>query len=285
MYERIHADGITNVFDRFDPQEKIRCDFCTRGVSCQLCTNGPCRISEKASADLGVCGIDANAMAMRDMLLRNVMGTATYTHHAYEAFRTLKSTVEGKTPFKLTDTNKLNWFAGQLGIDTSGRPEDVAMRLANFLIAELSRDYDEPSKLIEVFAPEKRKKVWQDLALYPAGVMHEIKDATASCLTNVDGYYVSLATKALRLGIACIYGAQIPLEMVQDILFGTPMPHEVNTDLGILDPDYVNIVFNGHEPWVGIATIMAAKDPKAQERARQLGAKGIHVVASIESGQ
>lgn len=34
--------------------------------------------------------------------------------------------------------------------------------------------------------------------------------------------------------------------MVQDILFGTPMPHEVNVDLGIMDPDYVNIVFNGH---------------------------------------
>ncbi|HHW14292.1 MAG TPA: anaerobic carbon-monoxide dehydrogenase catalytic subunit [Firmicutes bacterium] len=285
MYEHLHADGLTNVFDRFGPQERIRCDFCVQGVSCQLCTNGPCRISEKAGATLGVCGIDPNAMAMRDMLLRNVMGTATYTHHAYEAFRTLKSTVQGKTPFRLTDTGKLTWFAGQVGLDTSGRPEDVALRLADFLTAELSRDYDEPSRLIEAFAPAKRKRVWQDLAIYPAGVLHEIKDATASCLTNVDGDHFSLARKALRLGIACIYLAQIPLEMVQDILFGTPMPHEVRTDLGIMDPDYVNLVFNGHEPWVGIATYLAAKDPQAQERARAAGAKGIHVVASIETGQ
>jgi carbon-monoxide dehydrogenase catalytic subunit len=285
MYEHLHADGMTNVFDRFAPQEKIRCDYCTRGVSCQLCTNGPCRISEKAGAVLGVCGIDPNAMAMRDMLLRNVMGTATYTHHAYEAFRTLKSTVDGKTPFRLTDTGKLAWFAGKVGLDATGRPEEVAARLADFLIAELSRGYDEPSPLVEAFAPQKRKEVWQKLALYPAGVLHEIKDATASCLTNVDGDHVSLAKKALRLGIACIYGAQIPLEMVQDILFGTPMPHEVNTDLGIMDPDYVNIVFNGHEPWVGVATLLAAKDPAAQERARQAGAKGIHLVASIECGQ
>lgn len=42
MYERIHGDGLSNVFDRFDPQEKIRCKFCVDGVSCQLCTNGPC---------------------------------------------------------------------------------------------------------------------------------------------------------------------------------------------------------------------------------------------------
>ena len=34
--------------------------------------------------------------------------------------------------------------------------------------------------------------------------------------------------------------------MVQDILFGTPKPHEANMDLGIMDPDYVNVVFNGH---------------------------------------
>jgi len=285
MYERLKADGISNTFDRFDPQESIRCGFCSAGVSCQLCTNGPCRISEKAGATLGVCGIDPNAMAMRDMLLRNVMGISTYTHHAYNAFRTLKSTAQGKTPYKITDRQKLMSFAGQCGVNTSGTPEQVAQWLADFLIWELYRDYDEPSKMIEAFAPEPRRKLWQDLAIYPAGVMHEIKDATASCLTNVDGDYVSMAKKALRLGISCIYGAQLGLEMVQDILFGTPMPHEVDVDLGILDPNYVNIVFNGHEPWVGIATIQAARDPQVQQRAKDAGAKGLRVIGCIESGQ
>ena len=147
----------------------------------------------------------------------------------------------------------------KLGIDTKGDINQVAERLANFFIQELSNDYQEPSKLIQAFAPKARQKVWQDLAIFPAGVLHEIKDATASCLTNVDGDYISLARKALRLGIACIYGAQIPLEMCQDILFGTPMPHEVDTDLGIMDPEYINIVFNGHEPWLGIATIYELK--------------------------
>jgi carbon-monoxide dehydrogenase catalytic subunit len=285
MYEKIHADGLTNVFDRFDPQERIRCDFCAKGVSCQLCTNGPCRISDKADATLGVCGIDRNAMAMRDMLLRNVMGTSTYTHHAYNAFRTLKSTAQGKTPYKITDKDKLYQMAQKLGIDSSGSENDVAVRLADFFIAEMHKDYDEPSKIIEVFAPEPRKKLWRELAIFPAGVMHEIKDSSASCLTNVDGDYVSMAKKALRLGIATIYGAQLPLEMTQDILFGTPMPHEVNVDLGIMDPDYVNIAFNGHEPWTGVATLMAAKDPKNQDKAKAVGAKGIRVIGSIETGQ
>ncbi|MBE3587695.1 MAG: anaerobic carbon-monoxide dehydrogenase catalytic subunit [Thermoanaerobacteraceae bacterium] len=285
MYEHIHRDGLTNVWDRFEPQEKIRCNFCLGGVSCQLCTNGPCRISDNVGAILGVCGIDRNAMAMRDMLLRNVMGTSTYTHHAYEAFRTLKSTAQGKTPYSVTDKDKLYSFAGQLQVDTSGSPEQVAIRLADFLIGQLYHDYDEPSAMVETFAPEPRKKLWRELAIYPAGVMHEIKDATASCLTNVDGDFVSLAKKGLRLGIACIYGAQIGLEMVQDILFGTPMPHEVQVDLGIMDPDYVNIVFNGHEPWIGVATILAARDPRIQAAAREAGAKGVRVTGSIECGQ
>lgn len=286
MYEkRLKPDGMSTVFDRMDPQVKIRCNFCEAGVSCQLCSNGPCRISEKAGAELGTCGISPDAMAMRDMLLRNVMGTSTYAHHAFMAFSTLKSTAEGKTPYGITDKDKLYNMANTLGIDTSGTQEEVAGRLADFLIAELSKDYREPSKLIQAYAPQKRQKVWQDLAIYPAGVLHEIKDATASCLTNVDGDYISLARKALRLGIACIYGAQLPLEMVQDILFGTPAPHEVNMDLGVMDPDYVNIVFNGHEPWVGIATIYEAKKPEWQEKAKRAGAKGIRVIGSIETGQ
>ena len=149
----------------------------------------------------------------------------------------------------------------------------------------MSNDYQEPSKLIKAFAPKQRQKVWQELALFPAGVLHEIKDATASCLTNVDGDYASLAMKALRLGIACIYGAQIPLEMCQDILFGTPMPHEVDMDLGIMDPDYVNIVFNGHEPWMGVATFYEARKTEWQEKAKEAGAKGIRIIGSIETGQ
>ena len=286
MYEkRLKPDGMSSVFDRVGPQEKIRCKFCTDGLSCQLCSNGPCRISEKVGAKLGTCGISPDAMAMRDMLLRNVMGTATYSHHAFMAFSTLKSTTQGKTPFSITDKDKLYSMAEKLQVDTSGSQEQVAERLADFFIAELSRDYQEPGKTVTAFAPQKRQQVWQDLAIFPAGVLHEIKDATASCLTNVDGDYISLARKALRLGIACIYGAQLPLEMVQDILFGTPMPHEVDMDLGVMDPDYVNIVFNGHEPWMGIATIYEARKPEWQEKAKQAGAKGLRVIGCIETGQ
>ena len=283
MYERVHKEGLTNVVDRFEAQQPTRCPFCSQGLSCQLCSQGPCRITKKA--DRGVCGIDANGMVMRTMLLRNVLGTSTYTYHAIEVAKTLKATAEGKTPFEIEDKEKLLQLAKLFGLKTSGSINDVATSVADFIVKEINRDSDEPSKMVEIFAPDKRKKIWRNLEIFPGGVMHEIKDATSSCLTNVDGDYKSLAMKSLRLGIACAYGALVPLELGQDILFGTPKPHESEVDLGILDPDYVNILPNGHEPFVGAALIKAAKTEKVQKMAKDAGAKGLRIVGSIETGQ
>lgn len=285
MLVRIREDGMSNVFDRYVQQEKIRCKFCLQGLSCQLCTQGPCRISEKTGQDKGVCGIGPDAMAMRNVLLKNIMGAGTYSHHAYEAFRTLRATGQGKTPFKVTDTDKLKWLCGLVGIDNTQNTNQMAVQLADFSETEMSKGPDNPSKMVEVFAPKRRKQIWKDLNIYPTGIIHELQNSVASCLTNVDGDYVSLAKKALRLGLSTIYTAQIGLEMVQDILFGTPQPHEVNVDLGIMDPDYVNIVFNGHQPWAGAATIQKAYTFDVQQKARAVGAKGLRIVGSIETGQ
>ncbi len=285
MLIRIRDDGLSSVFSRWGEQEKIRCKFCLEGLSCQLCTQGPCRISEKTGAVKGVCGIGPDAMAMRNLLMRNIMGAATYAHHAYEAFRTLKATGEGKTPFQITDVNKLKTMCQKVGIDTNQEVNQLAVQLAELFDAELSVNPDQDSIMVKAFAPKKRIPVWKELHIYPSGVQHEVELCIASCLTNVDGDYVSLAKKALRLGLSTIYTAQIGLEMTQDILFGTPMPHEVNVDLGIMNPDYVNIAFNGHQPWVGVATLQKAKQAEYQELAKKAGAKGIHIVGSIETGQ
>ena len=285
MLTRIREDGMSNVFDRYAQQEKIRCGFCLQGVSCQLCSNGPCRLNEKNGIEKGVCGIAADGMAMRNFLLKNIMGAGTYSHHAYEAFRTLKATGEGKTPFKITDVNKLKWMCEKVGIDANQETNQMAIQLADILEAQQHIGIDDKNIMVEAFAPKKRKELWKKLDISPAGTIHEEQNCVASCLTNVDGSHVSLAMKALRLGIATIYNTQIGLEMVQDILFGTPSPHEVNMDLGIMDPDYVNIVFNGHQPWPGVATLLKARTPEVQEKARAAGAKGLRIVGSIETGQ
>ena len=283
MHEYVKGEGLTSVFDRFEAQEPTRCPFCRGGIRCSLCSNGPCRITKKASR--GVCGIGADAMAMRDMLLRNLLGTATYAYHANEVAETLAATVAGETPYTITDQAKLKSVAEALGLDTSLGTQELARAVAAGMQAELNRSRWEPSKFLQAYAPAPRIAKWEELGLLPAGPLQEMMRETSSCLTNVDSDYVSLATKALRLSLACIYGAQIPLELGQDILFGTATPHTMDVDLGVLDPDYVNILPNGHEPFVGVALIQAARQPEVQEKARSAGAKGLRIIGSIETGQ
>jgi len=289
LYDRLKKDGMNNIWDRYEAQglggdPDRRCPFCQGGVRCDLCSNGPCR-SDASKDKRGVCGITADGMAMRMMLLRNVMGVSTYHYHTDQTMKTLRATVEGKTPFGIVEPGKLKDFAGRLGIDTSGSENQIAIRLCDFAEADFNRKYYEPSQIVEALAPQERKDTWRELGIFPGGIYGEMMLATSSCLTNVDGYYVSLALKAMRLGLAMAYQSQIVNEYCQDILFGIPRPHNMRVDLGVLDADYVNVLPNGHEPFLGFAMVQLARAPEWQEKAKSVGAKGLRVIANIETGQ
>ena len=287
-YARIKRDGMTNMWDRYEAQAlgglDKRCPFCQAGARCDLCSQGPCR-SDAAKDKRGVCGITADGMAMRMMLLRNVLGTTTYQYHTEQVVRTLRATAEGKTPYTIREPAKLRAFAKRLGVDAKGTDSEVALRVCDFVTADFNRTYQQPSAIVEALAPKERKEAWRRLGIFPGGVHGEIMFATSSCLTNVDGYYVSLALKAMRMGIAMAYQSQIVLEDLQDVLFGIARPHEMRVDLGVLDPDYVNVLPNGHEPFLGFAMVELARKPEWQERAKASGAKGLRVIANIETGQ
>ncbi len=289
VYDRIKQDGMTNIWDRFEAQglgsdPDKRCPFCMGGVRCDLCSNGPCR-ADAEKDKRGVCGITADGMAMRMMLLRNILGASTYHYHTEQTLRTLRATAEGRTPFEIAEKGKLKTFAGRLGVATSGGDKRVALRLCDFVETDFNRKADEPSLIVEALATEERKALWRKLDIFPGGIYGEMLRASSSCLTNVDGNYVSLALKAMRLGVAMAYQSQIVNEFCQDILFGIPRPHKMRVDLGVLDPDYVNVLPNGHEPFLGFAMVQLARQAEWQDRARAVGAKGLRVIANIETGQ
>ncbi len=222
---------------------------------------------------------------MRMMLLRNVMGASTYQYHTDQTIRTLRETAKGKTPYTIKEPEKLRTFAGRLGIETLGSDSEIALNLCEFVEKEFNRPAYEPSRIVEALAPPERKKRWEELGIFPGGIYGEMMLSTGSCLTNVDGYYVSLALKAMRLGVAMAYQSQIVNEYCQDILFGIPKPHTMRVDLGVLDPEYVNVLPNGHEPSLGFAMVQLARKPEWQDRAKAAGSKGLRVIASIETGQ
>lgn len=289
VYERIKADKMTCIWDRYvaqgfgdDPDR--RCPFCQAGARCDLCSNGPCRAD--ASIDKrGVCGIPADGMAMRMMLLRNVMGASTYHYHTDQTIKTLRATAKGQSPFTVREPAKLKLLAKRLGVNTTGTDQQIALRLCDFVEADFNRRHYEPSQIVEALAPKDRKDLWRKLDIFPGGIYGEMMLATSSCLTNVDGYYQSLALKAMRLAIAMAYQSQFINEYCQDILFNTPKPHPMRVDLGVLNPDYVNVLPNGHEPFLGFAMVQLARKPEWQKKAKAVGAKGLRIIANIETGQ
>ncbi len=288
-YRRIREAGITNIWDRYQAQglgddPDKRCPFCMGGVRCDLCSNGPCR-ADAAKDKRGVCGITADGMAMRMMALRNVMGASTYHYHTEQTLKTLRATARGKSPFAMSEPGKLRDFASRLGVDVSGSDAEVALRLCDLCEADFNRKADEPSLIVEALATPERREIWKKLGIFPGGIYGEMMRVTSSCLTNVDGHYASLALKAMRMGIAMAYQSQVVNEYCQDVLFGIPRPHPMRVDLGVLDPDYVNALPNGHEPFLGFAMVQLARKPAWQEKARAAGAKGLRVIACIETGQ
>ncbi|HEY3397333.1 MAG TPA: anaerobic carbon-monoxide dehydrogenase catalytic subunit [Armatimonadota bacterium] len=280
-YQVVHGAGVSNTVDRFVAQG-TRCTFCEGGIRCAICSQGPCRILPRAPR--GVCGIDGDALAMRNLVHLNIMGIAAYSHHTREVARTLAATAEGKTPFSIKEPGKLAHVCQKLGV-AGDTPEAQATGLAAKMVEELNLDYYDESLMVEALAPEGRKALWRKLGIFPGGPLSEIQAASTRAMTNIDGDFVSLALTALRLGVSSAYGALAPLQFGQDILFGTPRPHAAKVDLGILDPGYVNIMPNGHMPFVGFALVEAAHKPENQEKARAAGAKGLHIVGSIETGQ
>ncbi len=94
--------------------------------------------------------------------------------------------------------------------------------MCDFVTTDFQRKADEPSKVVEALAPAERQEVWKKIGIYPGGIYGEMMQATSSCLTNVDGYYQSLALKAMRMSIAMAYQSQIVNEFGMDILYNIP---------------------------------------------------------------
>ena len=280
MLEEMREQGEDTVFDRMDAQGK-RCTFCELGVRCSLCSQGPCRISPKAQR--GACGIDADAMAMRNFLLQNTMGTAAYTYHAGEVMKTLAKATPGGT-YEIKDWSKLELLAKVVGEEVEPR-DTLPKRVADAVWAEFNRDHQSASPLVEAFAPKARVEVWKKLGIMPGGVLHEHVRCATSSMTNIDGDYVSLALKGLRLGMATAYGAQVPLELARTRSSARRSRTSSRWTWASSTPEYVNVVVNGHEPMMGAALIAAAHEQANQDKAKAAGAKGLRIVGSIETGE
>ena len=141
-----------------------RCKFCEQGIRCSLCSQGPCRITEKAPR--GVCGIDADGMAMRSFLLQNTMGTAAYTYHAGEVMKTLAQATPGGT-YEIKDWSKLELLAGVVGEAVEPR-DTLPKRVADADLGRVQPRPPEPVAARRDDGPGQARRSGRNSASCPA---------------------------------------------------------------------------------------------------------------------
>lgn len=285
MYQHVHAQGLTNVFDRWEQQEKIRCNFCVQGLSCQLCAQGPCRINAKVPR--GACGVDAHVMVARNFVYRHVtIGTAANMFHAMQVARTLKAASQAPASgLKIRDKEKLYKYAEMAGLNTGHDINKVALDFANWVLEDMGKPYYEESAMVQAFAPAKRKELWRKLGIFPGGGNSEVSFAQTKCMTNLNADPVDFLLTSVRLGIINEYQGLFALDILQEILMGTPKITKARQNMGLLDKNKVNIITNGHMPLAAHIVIELASMSEWQEKAKKLGASGIQILGHVCEGQ
>ena len=285
MYQVVHDAGMTNVFDRFTQQQPTQCKFCIEGLSCQLCANGPCRISKRAPR--GVCGVDAHTMVARNFVYRHVtIGTSANIFHSHQAARTLKAAGEHpESGLKIRDPEKLKKYADMVGLNINQPIEKIAVDFAQWVMDDIHSPHHVESKAVEAFAPTRRKKLWRKLGLFPGGGYSEVAYAQTRCMTNFSSDPVDFLLNSVRLGIANEYQGLFLLDIIQEILMGTQEIQMKQQNMGLLKENMVNIVTNGHMPLLAHVAIDLASTDEWQQKAKAAGADGIQILGHVCEGQ
>ena len=165
MIVKAQKDGVETVWDRLESQSP-HCPFCEQGLTCQKCTMGPCRISEKKPR--GVCGADADLTVARNFGRFVAGGAAAHSDHGRDLVETLHAIGEGKTTdYTVRDEDKLRRIAGEIGVAEAGKSvKELAKDVAESMIQDFGFLNNDVGFLSRV--PQKRKDLWAKLGITPA---------------------------------------------------------------------------------------------------------------------
>jgi carbon-monoxide dehydrogenase catalytic subunit len=284
MIEKTIEDGVETAWDRLQAQQP-QCGFGQLGLCCNNCSMGPCRIDPFGGTPTrGVCGATADTIVARNLLDDLAVGAASHSDHGREVVETLLHTAEGKAQgYQITDAAKLHLIAEEYGIPVDGR-DDAA--IAGDLARGMLEEFGSIKNRIHLVdrAPEKTRKVWQDLNITPRGVDREVVEAMHRVHMGVDADYLNILLHAMRTSLSDGWGGSMMATDCSDILFGTPTPVASLANLGTLSRDRVNIVLHGHNPVLSEMILKAVEEPAAKEAARAKGAAGINLVGMCCTG-
>ena len=261
-------------------QQELKCGFGLDGVCCRLCSNGPCRISK--ARPYGVCGADADTIVARNFLRSVAAGSGCYIHIVENAAKRLKELAGRGGPFPGADT--LRDLAALLGI--SGTDQcDMARKIAELVLSDLRRPYEEEMTLTNRLATPARLELWKKLGLLPGGAKDEVFNAVVKTSTNLSSDPMDMLLQCLRLGISTgLYGLRLT-NLLNDIVMGEAEIGFEPVGMSTIDPQCINIMVTGHQVSMFSHLTALLKRPEINNLAVAAGAKGFKIVGCTCVGQ
>jgi len=283
-----------SVWDRLETQTP-HCKFGSSGVCCKNCVMGPCRITPKSP--VGSCGANADIIVARNLIRSLAAGAAAHSDHGRKVAITLKEVAKGENKdYLIKDVEKLKAIAKRLGLNETENPQELALEVAEIALNDYGKQDHSLIAFAKAYLPQKRLQALQELekklyaqtgkimGVLPRSIDREVVDIMHRTHMGVDNDPVSLLIQGVRASLSDGWGGSLIATELQDVLFGSPTIKKVMANLGVIDPDYVNIITHGHEPILSEKIVEVAKTKEMQDLAQKYGAKGVNVLGMCCTG-
>ena len=265
-------DGkIETSYDRYVKMQP-QCNYGRSGLCCRICIQGPCRITKKASK--GICGAHGYTIVARNLIRAISGGCGAHADHSRHMIYTLHEMFEGKAAdYSIEDTDKLYKVADRLEISREGKSdEDILKEIMHIAESDFTKLTDEPCRWLETTVVPDRMKKFLECNISPRSVHTSISETMGQTHMGVDSDPVNLIFQGLKTALSDYICMHIATD-ISDIIFGTPKPVTTEANMGVIDPEMVNIAVHGHNPLLSEMIVRVARE--MTDEAEAAGAKGV----------
>jgi carbon-monoxide dehydrogenase catalytic subunit len=283
VLNRCRECGIETAFERYQ-QQTPQCAFGLSGLCCRICIQGPCRINPKKPGEQrGICGATDYTIVARNIARMVAGGSSCHSDHGRHQALVLKHVAEGKTgDYTIADPAKLRRVAKAIGLKTEGKADgELAKEVAIAALEDFGRYTDDPCTFLWSYITEGRKAKFTHCNIAPSSIDRAVVENLHQTAMGMDADPVNIIFGALKTALADYTGMHLATD-ISDILFGTPEPIVSQANLGVIDPEYVNIATHGHNPTMSSLVVDAAR--LLADEAKAVGAKGVNVVGICCTG-
>ncbi|MGQ9615693.1 MAG: anaerobic carbon-monoxide dehydrogenase catalytic subunit [Spirochaetota bacterium] len=277
MIKRADEQRIETVWDRYEMMQP-QCGFGTLGLCCRNCSMGPCRIDPFGDEpQTGICGANADTIAARNIARMIAGGAAAHSDHGRDVAHTLLMFARNPgSDYTIKNEKKLKRIAEFYGIKTEGKEiKELAEKVALAALDDFGKQEGELQ--MAMMAPPARVQRWRELGIMPRSVDREIVEVMHRTHMGVDADYKNIIRHGMRTALSDGWGGSMIATELQDVLFGLPNPLRSRANLGVIDPEYVNVIVHGHEPTLSDIIAVVAMSDEITQKAKKVGAKGVNL--------